>query len=89
MMYRLTIKRIMSLIVIATLIGSMLLQGCSGSIKESSSSTDNPGGTIPDPTNPASLFPITFDAIVVEAEEGSQTVFTVVDGTDNSSEEEH
>lgn len=50
---------------------------------------DNPGGTIPDPTNPASLFPITFDAIVVEAEEGSQTVFTVVDGTDNSSEEEH
>lgn len=39
MMYRLTIKRIMSLIVIATLIGSMLLQGCSGSIKESSSSS--------------------------------------------------
>ena len=39
MMYRLTIKRIMSLIVIATLIGSMLLQGCSGSIKGSSSSS--------------------------------------------------
>lgn len=39
MMYRLTIKRIMSLIVIATLIGSMLLQGCSGNVKESNSSS--------------------------------------------------
>ena len=50
---------------------------------------DNPGGVIPDPENPASLFPITFDAVVVEAEEGSQTVFTDIDGTDNSSETEH
>ena len=50
---------------------------------------DNPGGTIPDPLNPASLFPITFDAVVVEAEEGSQTVFTDIDGTDNSSTTEH
>jgi len=50
---------------------------------------DNPGGSIPDPLNPASLFPITFDAVVVEAEEGNQTVFTEVDGTDNSSTTEH
>ena len=50
---------------------------------------DDPGTTIPDPQNPASLFPITFDAVVVEAEEGSQTVFTDIDGTDNSSETEH
>lgn len=50
---------------------------------------DNPGNTIPDPSNPASLFPITFDAVVVEAEEGSQTVFTDIDGTDNSSTTEH
>lgn len=49
----------------------------------------NPGSTIPDPQNPASLFPITFDAVVVEAEEGAQTVFTEIDGTDNSSETEH
>ncbi len=50
---------------------------------------DNPGGVIPDPENPASLFPITFDAVVVEAEEGTQTVFTEIDGTDNSSTTEH
>ena len=49
----------------------------------------NPGNTIPDPENPASLFPITFDAVVVEAEEGSQTVYTEIDGTDNSSTTEH
>ena len=49
----------------------------------------NPGSTIPDPQNPAKLFPITFDAVVVEAEEGAQTVFTEIDGTDNSSETEH
>ena len=50
---------------------------------------DNPGSVIDDPENPAHLFPITFDAVVVEAEEGSQTVYTVVDGTDNTSENEH
>ncbi len=50
---------------------------------------DVPGNVIPDPENPSNLFPITFDAVVVEAEEGNQTVFTVVDGTDNSSEDEH
>ena len=50
---------------------------------------DNPGSEIPDPDNPANLFPITFDAVVVEAEEGSQTVFTEIDGTDNSSTTEH
>ena len=50
---------------------------------------DNPGGVIPDPDNPASLFPITFDAVVVDAEEGWQTIYTVVDGTDNSSDQEH
>lgn len=50
---------------------------------------DNPGGVIPDPENPSNLFPITFDAVVVEAEEGNQTIYTVVDGTDNSSETEH
>jgi hypothetical protein len=49
----------------------------------------NPGQTIPDPENPAYLFPITFDAVVVEAEEGNQTVYTNVDGTNNSSTEEH
>lgn len=41
---------------------------------------DNPGGTIPDPLNPASLFPITFDAVVVDEEEGgSSTVITDVE----------
>jgi len=50
---------------------------------------DNPGTKIPDPENPAKLFPITFDAVVVEAEDGNQTVYTVVDGTDNSSTTEH
>lgn len=52
----------------------------------------DPSNPVPNPTdpdNPASLFPITFDAVVVEAEDGNQTVFTVVDGTDNSSETEH
>lgn len=49
----------------------------------------NPGSEIPDPENPANLFPITFDAVVIEAEEKVQTVYTVVDGTDNSSETEH
>lgn len=49
----------------------------------------NPGGVIPDPENPASLFPITFDAVVVEAEAGTKTVYTEIDGTDNSSETEH
>ncbi len=49
----------------------------------------NPGSEIPDPENPANLFPITFDAVVVEAETSSTTVYTVVDGTDNSSEQEH
>ena len=49
----------------------------------------DPGNTIPDPENPSSLFPITFDAVVVEASEGNQTVYTVIDGTDNSSETEH
>ncbi len=50
---------------------------------------DVPGGVIPDPENPSNLFPITFDAVVVEAEEGTTTVYTVVDGTDNSSTTEH
>lgn len=49
----------------------------------------DPTITIPDPENPASLFPITFDAVVVEAEEGNQTIYTIVDGTDNSSTTEH
>jgi len=49
----------------------------------------NPGGVIPDPENPSNLFPITFDAVVVEAEDNSTTVYTVVDGTINSSETEH
>lgn len=49
----------------------------------------NPGGVIPDPENPSNLFPITFDAVVVEAEDNSTTVYTVVDGSDNSSETEH
>lgn len=51
---------------------------------------DDPSGPeIPDPENPASLFPITFDAVVIDAEDGSKTVYTVVDGTINSSETEH
>lgn len=50
---------------------------------------DNPGEVIPDPENPASLFPITFDAVVIDAEDGNTTVYTVIDGTDNSSETEH
>lgn len=49
----------------------------------------DPTQTIPDPTNPADLFPITFDAVVIEASEGNQTVFTIVDGTNNSSTTEH
>ena len=49
----------------------------------------DPSKTIPDPENPASLFPITFDAVVVEAEVGNQTVYTVIDGTNNSSTAEH
>jgi len=50
---------------------------------------DDPGNTIPDPENPSNLYPITFDAVVVEAEDASTTVYTVVDGTDNSSTTEH
>ena len=51
---------------------------------------DNPGGPeIPDPENPANLFPITFDAVVVDSDAESTTVYTVVDGTDNSSDTEH
>ena len=50
---------------------------------------DNPGEVIPDPENPTSFFPITFDAVVVDAEDGTQTVYTVVDGTGNSSNTEH
>ena len=50
----------------------------------------NPGGPeIPDPDNPANLFPITFDAVVVDSEDNTTTVYTVVDGTNNSSETEH
>ncbi len=49
---------------------------------------DNPGGVIPDPDNPSKLYPITFDAIVVEVEDG-QKVYTIIDGTDNSSTDEH
>ena len=50
----------------------------------------NPSGPeIPDPSNPSNLFPITFDAVVVEADEGNQTVYTIIDGSDNSSETEH
>ncbi|MBQ9640853.1 MAG: hypothetical protein IJV06_04780 [Bacteroidaceae bacterium] len=40
---------------------------------------DNPGGEIPDPDNPSKLFPITFDAVVVEAEEGGQTIYTDIE----------
>lgn len=50
---------------------------------------DNPGETIPDPENPAGLFPITFDAVVIDAEDGSTTVYTIIDGTENSSYTEH
>ena len=50
---------------------------------------DNPGQEIPDPENPSTLFPITFDAVVIDAEDGNTTVYTVVDGTINSSETEH
>ena len=50
---------------------------------------DNPGTDIPDPENPSNLFPITFDAVVIEYEENNTTVYTVIDGTENSSETEH
>lgn len=49
---------------------------------------ENPDEVIPDPSNPASLFPITFDAVVIETQDG-QTVYTNIDGTDNSSNTEH
>ena len=49
----------------------------------------NPGGVIPDPENPSNLYPITFDAIVVDVMDGSQTIYTVIDGTINSSPTEH
>ena len=49
----------------------------------------NPGGEVPDPVNPSTLYPITFDAIVIDAQDGNQTVYTVVDGTNNSSKTEH
>ena len=49
----------------------------------------NPGGTIPDPENPSNLYPITFDAVVVDVMEGNQTIYTVIDGTVNSSTTEH
>lgn len=49
----------------------------------------DPGSEIEDPGNPAKLFPITFDAVVVDSEDNSTTVYTVVDGTNNSSETEH
>ena len=49
----------------------------------------NPTTEIPDPENPAELFPITFDAVVIEAEAGNTTVYTIVDGTNNSSNTEH
>ena len=49
----------------------------------------DPGSVIPDPENPSGLFPITFDAVVVEAEDASTTVYTNIDGTINSSETEH
>lgn len=50
---------------------------------------ENPGSEIPNPENPASLFPITFDAVVIDTEDGNTTVYTIVDGTINSSETEH
>ena len=37
---------------------------------------DHPGNSIPDPLNPASLFPITFDAVVTEYDESTATVET-------------
>lgn len=49
----------------------------------------DPGSEIEDPSNPAKLFPITFDAVVVDSEDNTTTVYTVVDGTNNSSETEH
>jgi len=51
--------------------------------------SDPDGPTKDDPTNPAGLFPITFDAVVVEAIDANETIFTNVDGTDNSSNTEH
>jgi hypothetical protein len=52
--------------------------------------SDNSNGwTSTTSSDPNGLFPITFDAVVVEAEEGNQTVYTEIDGTDNSSTTEH
>ena len=50
---------------------------------------DDPSSTIPDPENPSNLFPITFDAVVIDVLEGEQTIYTIIDGTDNSSTTEH
>jgi len=44
---------------------------------------------INDPDNPASLYPITFDAVVIDAEDGNQTIYTEVQSAENSSEDEH
>ena len=43
---------------------------------------------INDPNNPASLYPITFDAVVIDAEDGNRTVYTEVQSAENSSEDE-
>lgn len=50
---------------------------------------ENPGEVIPDPENPASMYPITFDAVIIEVDAAETTVYTNVDGTDNSSDTEH
>ncbi len=50
---------------------------------------DDPTIVIPDPENPSQLYPITFDAVVVEYSENNETVYTVIDGTNNSSKTEH
>ena len=42
-----------------------------------------------DPDNPAGLYPITFDAIVVEETDGTEIIYTNIDGTINSSHTEH
>lgn len=43
---------------------------------------DNPP-YIPDPENPESLFPITFDAVIIEAEETETIVWSELNGTEN------
>ena len=48
---------------------------------------DNPK-VIPDPENPSSLFPITFDAVIIEADEAETIVWSELNGTENGQESE-